>query len=123
MEIQGKITKLLGEQTGTGKNGQWRKREYIIETEDKFPKKICFNLWGERIDQFHLKEGDRVKIFFDLESREFNGRWYTDVKAWKVESAVKGSKNDYPVEESPSMGESSESIDNPPPLTEDDLPF
>lgn len=86
MEITGKIVQLLAKQTGQGKNGTWEKQEYIIETEGKFPKKVCFNLWGDKIGQFNLKEGDQVQVSYDLESREFNGRWYTDVKAWNVQN-------------------------------------
>ena len=83
MELTGKIISALPLQTGEGKNGPWKKQEYIIETFDKIPRKVCFSLWGEKIDQFHLNEGDEAEVMFDLESREFNGRWYTDVKAWK----------------------------------------
>jgi hypothetical protein len=83
MEITGNIIQLLSLQTGTGKNGTWRKQEYILETSDKIPRKVCFSLWGDKIDQFPLAEGDEAEIMFDLESREYNGRWYTEVKAWK----------------------------------------
>ena len=68
----------------------WKKQEYVIETFDKIPRKVCFSLWGEKIDQFELNEGDEAEVMFDLESREYNGRWYTDVKAWKC---VKRTKN------------------------------
>jgi hypothetical protein len=115
MEIEGKITQLLAEQTGQGKNGQWRKKEYVMETGDQYPKKVCFNIWGDKIDQFKVKEGDAVKVFFDLESREFNGRWYTDVKAWKIESQGASTSELPPLPDGPPM-------DIPPP-GEDDLPF
>ncbi|MDD2799184.1 MAG: DUF3127 domain-containing protein [Bacteroidales bacterium] len=84
MEITGKIVQLLPLQTGQGKNGVWKKQDYIIEFGDQYPKKVCFNIWGDKIDTFDLKEGEEVKVDFDIESREFNGRWYTDVKAWNV---------------------------------------
>ena len=83
MELRGKIIKLLPLQTGTGKNGIWKKQEYVIETSDKIPRKLCFSLWGDKIEQFQLTEGDQAEISFDLESREYNGRWYTEAKAWK----------------------------------------
>lgn len=122
MESTGKVIQLLGEQTGEGRNGKWRKREYVIETSEQFPKKICFNLWGEKIDQFPMKEGDVVKVSFDIESREFNGRWYTDVKAWKVENGAKStSGGQKPAEQVDSSSEAPEY--NAPPMTEDDLPF
>ena len=77
-------------QTGTGKNGTWKKQEFILETPGQISRKICFSLWGDKIDQFNPTEGDETEVSFDLESREYNGRWYTDVKAWKVEPASGG---------------------------------
>ena len=85
MELSGKITKLLPLQTGQGKNGTWKKQEYILEYGEQYPKSVCFNLWGDKIDQYALNEGDDVTVFFDVESREYNGRYYTDVKGWRVD--------------------------------------
>lgn len=122
MEIQGKIIQLLPEQSGAGKNGQWRKREYVLETQDQYPKKVCFNMWGDKIDQNPVNVGDSVKVLFDLESREFNGKWYTDVKAWKIEGqSASTSKNI--TQETPENFDLSAPDYNAPPLTEDDLPF
>jgi hypothetical protein len=84
MELSGKIIKVLPLQSGTGKNGVWKKQEYIIESNGQIPRKVCFSLWGDKIDQFKLQEGLDAEVMFDIESREFNGRWYTEVKAWKV---------------------------------------
>ena len=84
MEIRGKIIELLPEKSGQSANGGWRKQEYILETDGQYPKKICFMAWGEKIDQFNIKHGETVEVSVDLESRAYNGRWYTDVKAWKV---------------------------------------
>lgn len=122
MEIQGKVIELLKEQSGEGRNGKWRKREYVIETQDQYPKKVCFNMWGDRIDQFQMKEGDVVNVHFDIESREFNGRWYTDVKAWKVEQVGAGTSDLPPLPDQGATEISSPDL-NPPPPGEDDLPF
>ena len=84
MEISGKIIELLEVKSGQSANGEWRKQEYILETETQYPKKVCFMAWGDKIDQFNLQQGEAVEVSIDLESREYNGRWYTDVKAWKV---------------------------------------
>ena len=84
MEIRGKIIELLPEKSGQSANGGWRKQEYILETDGQYPKKICFMAWGDKIDQFNIKLGESVEVSVDLESRAYNGRWYTDVKAWKV---------------------------------------
>lgn len=85
MDISGKVIQVLPKQTGNGKNGVWEKQEYVIEIEGTYPKKVCFNLWSPKIAQFDIKEGEFLNVSVDIESREYNGRWYTDVKAWKVE--------------------------------------
>ena len=84
MEIKGKIIEILPEKSGQSANGEWRKQEYILETDTSYPKKICFMAWGDKIGEFNLQQGENVEVSVDLESREYNGRWYTDVKAWKV---------------------------------------
>ena len=116
MELTGKITHVLEEKSGTSARGPWRKQEYVIETLGEYPKQVCFMVWGDKIDQFEIAEGQELTVHFDLESREYNGRWYTDVKAWRVETAEAGG---------PPPSE-----DKPPPPTEapptdfdDDIPF
>lgn len=111
MEVNGKIVQLLGVQTGQGKNGTWKKQEFILETGDQYPKKICIAVWGDKIDMSQYRIGDPVQVSFDVESREYNGRWYTDVKAWKV--VAQGQAGSEPP---PYNGP----ID---PVHEDDLPF
>lgn len=124
MEISGTIIHILPEESGTGKNGnQWRKQYFILETKDQFPKKVCIQAWNEKIEQFGLKVGDEATVSFDVESREYNGKWYTDVKAWKVQkgtaapSTTSASTN--------SSGNSTEPARIPPPMDDnlDDLPF
>jgi len=84
LEISGKIIEILEVKSGKSANGEWRKQEYVLETEAQYPKKVCFMAWGDKIDQFNIQQGETVEVSIDLESREYNGRWYTDVKAWKV---------------------------------------
>ena len=84
MNIEGKIIEVLDEQSGEGANGSWRKQDYILETQGDYPKKICFCIWGEKIDEFAIKKDEEANVSINLESREYNGKWYTDVKAWKV---------------------------------------
>ena len=85
MDISGKVIQILPKQTGAGKNGPWEKQDYVVEIQGTYPKKVCFNLWGAKISQFDIKEGEFINIGVDIESREYQGRWYTDVRAWKVE--------------------------------------
>lgn len=92
MEVTGKIIFVLPEVSGTSKAGKpWKKREYVLETTDgSFPQKIHFNFFGDRADQFPLKEGQIIKLSFDINSREFNGRWYTDISGWRAEEVTAG---------------------------------
>ncbi|PPR75001.1 MAG: hypothetical protein CFH06_02025 [Alphaproteobacteria bacterium MarineAlpha3_Bin5] len=87
MELSGKIIQLLPEKSGESSRGPWRKQEYILETEGQYSKTVCFMVWSDKIDEFAIKEGENLIVSIDLESREYNGRWYTDVRAWKVARA------------------------------------
>jgi hypothetical protein len=84
MELTGRIVQVLPEKSGTSSRGTWRKQEYVIEIPGDYPKQVCFMVWGERIDQFAIREGQELTVAIDIESREYQGRWYTDVKAWRV---------------------------------------
>jgi len=90
MEIIGKLIQKMPMQSGISKTGNsWQKQEFVIETLEQFPRKICANLWGERTAVLEtLAIDDKVVMNFDLESREFNGKWYTDVKAYKLEPVI-----------------------------------
>ncbi len=124
MEISGRIISILSEQSGEGRNGPWRKQDFILETDGQYPRKVCVSVWGDKIDQFSLKEGEQLTASVNIESREYNGRWYTDVKAWKVEREAQGAGF------SPAGG-NPPPFDSPPPAeeppesasAEDDLPF
>ena len=115
MELTAKLIQLLPLQTGTGKNGEWKKQDIIVETDGTYPKKVCISIWGDKINTSQLQVGRQLKVSFDVESREYNGRWYTDVKAWKVEAAEGGSSA-APAAKEEDFQSSSFSSD-------DDLPF
>lgn len=85
MEISGKVIKILPAQTGKSAKGEWKKQDFIIETQEQYPKNVCITVWNSKIEVDNF-EGKIVKVSFDIESREFKERWYTDVKAWKIES-------------------------------------
>lgn len=88
MEITGKIIFAFPEMGGTSKAGNaWKKREYVLETLETYPRKVHFDFFGERADQYPLNVGDVIKLSFDIESREYNGRWYTSIRGWKSEPA------------------------------------
>ena len=122
MQINTKLISLLPLQTGEGKNGPWKKQDIIVETEGEYPKKICISIWGDKIDESQLQIGNMLNVNFDIESREYNGRWYTDVKAWKVEVAGKSSA---PVDNTASSGTTVSPSPEVPSTSDesDDLPF
>ena len=84
MQLKAKLVEILPLQTGKGKNGEWRKQDIVVETQEKYPKKVCVSIWGDKLEGVALKPQELYDISFDIESREFNGKWYTDVKAWKT---------------------------------------
>lgn len=119
-----RLVQLNPVQTGEGKNGPWKKQEVIVETEGQYPKKICVIVWGDKIDINRFKIGDMIDVYFDVESREYNGKWYTDVKAWKIEPAGQSGAIDGEYS-APAQTRSYAPPPPPPlPLPEDkDLPF
>ncbi len=115
LEISGKLIKKLPEQTGEGKFGKWIKQDFIIETTDQYPKKVCFSTWGDKTDILKkFSEGDKITVSFNPESREYNERWYTDLRAWKIIGETDNIPEDIP----PPFSEE----DIPPP-EEEDIPF
>ncbi len=95
IEISGKLSQILPIQSGSGRTGtDWKKQEFIIETEDQFPKKVCMNLWGDKVEELkNFTIGQTIKASVNIESREFNGRWYTDIRAWKLENLSQETAN------------------------------
>ncbi|MDR2474655.1 MAG: DUF3127 domain-containing protein [Bacteroidales bacterium] len=87
MQLTAKLALVLPAETGVGRNGEWKKQQLVLETDGQYPKKICIIVWGDKINIAQLKIGEQLTVDFDVESREFNGRWYTDIKAWKIERA------------------------------------
>ena len=87
MEITGKIIAVLPERGGVSKTGnEWKMQEYVLETQEQYPRKMCFNVFGsDKIAQFNIQAGEEMTVSFDINAREYNGRWYNDIRAWKVE--------------------------------------
>ncbi len=121
MDITGKIIALLPAQTGNSARGEWKRQDFILETQEQYPRKVCIENWNDKIDLNVFGIGKLVTVSINIESREFNGKWYTGVKGWKAVAA--GSENTTaPIQDSfvPPPG------DIPPPSDEmetDDLPF
>jgi hypothetical protein len=126
MQLTANLVQILPMETGMGRNGEWKKQSIIVETDGQFPKKVCITAWGDKINPAQLRTGNRLTIDFDLESREYNGRWYTDVKAWKIEIAgnVPSNSPEPQLPPAPPAYPNYTPSDMPPePQTPDDLPF
>jgi len=122
LEITGKLIHLMPEESGTGKTGNgWRKKNFVIETSDQYPKKIAFALWGDKIDlleSLNTKEGDVLKVSFEVESREYAGKWFTDAKAWRIQKESAAESHDSSMDDGFGGFE-----DMPPPDDDANLPF
>ena len=91
MEISGKIIQVLPEQGGVSKTSgkEWKLQAYVLETQEQYPRKVYFEVFGEdRIKANPCQLDDVVTVSFDIESREFNGKWYTSIRAWKIQQGV-----------------------------------
>lgn len=124
LEITGKIAQILPIETGEGKNGQWKKQFFVLDfMEGNYPKKVSISFWGDKTDALKgLQPGQNVKVSFNVESREYNGRWYTDVKAWRLETldgSQQGNSNSGPGQE-PEFSSSDNQFSGGP---DNDLPF
>jgi len=122
MEVSGKVIAVQPVQTGEGKNGQWKKQEYVIEYDQnsQYPRRMMFNLWGEKIDQHQIQDGQEIKVSFDIDCREYNGRWYNDIRAWKIEAEDGNAPADSGFVQAPQSAASPMSL---PPDETSDLPF
>ncbi|MDR1668060.1 MAG: DUF3127 domain-containing protein [Bacteroidales bacterium] len=120
MEIKGKLFKKMPVQTGQGRNGEWKKQEIILEQEGTYPRKVCVAVWGDKLDIASIAEGTMLNVTVDVESREWNDKWYTDLKAWKIDVLD--------ANQSPQSGSGDYPPPPPPPPSfesgqPDDLPF
>lgn len=123
--IEGQITAILPETRGVGQRGEWVSQDFVLKTDDNYPKNICFTILGaDKIKEANIKIGDVVSIGVNIESREFNGRWYTSIKAWSVkkkfeaQAAKQAPPAPTPQPSQPTQTQTSSSVDNT-----DNLPF
>ena len=123
MEIKGTIIAALPEVSGvSSRSGNpWKKREYVLEnTEGNFPRKVAFTCFGENADKIQLQGGQAVTMYFDVESREYNGRWYTDIRCWRCD--VEQPAAAAAPAPAPGITSTAPGAVPPPPLP-DDIPF
>lgn len=115
MKIKGQITQILEEQTGESPKGKWVKRSFLLEIDEQYPKQIKIDAFGEKCNPEFIKLNNMVEIDINIESKEFNGKYYTNINAFKI--SLIGKSN----EQQPQMP-----ISKPTEQTvskDDDLPF
>lgn len=100
MQIKGSVIQIFKPESGVSRGGKdWKKQEFLIETNEQFPKKICFALFGDKISLLEgISEGQEVEVYFSVESRDFNGKWYHNINAWKIDRATAAPSGNYPPE-------------------------
>ena len=122
MELTGKVIAVLEARGGVSKasGNPWKVQEYVIETHEQYPRKMCFDVFGEdKIAQFNIQMGEELTVSFDIDAREWQGRWFNSIRAWKVErvAAAAAAPADAPF---PPMGAP---VDFAASDEKDDLPF
>jgi hypothetical protein len=118
LSVKGKISSKLSVESGTSKAGkEWKKQSFLVDTGAQYNPEICFQLFGdEKIAMLeHYNIGDQVEVSFNLSSREWNGRYFHNVDAWKIEKIGEGIVESEHLEEPPVFDASASE--------EDDLPF
>lgn len=92
MELIGKIIQVLPERSGTSARtgSEWRMGSYVLETTtDRFPRKMMFEVFGsDKIQQFNIQVGEMLRVSFDIDAREYQGRWYNSIRAWNVDRNI-----------------------------------
>jgi len=118
MQIKGKVTQLLAPQSGQGKNGEWKKQDFILETEEQYPKKVCITIFG---DKLKVSEGQNITAHINVESREYNEKWYTNITMWKFDQEKENHSEEYLQQQSSAPDLPQASLDGKD--GDDNLPF
>ncbi len=127
MELSGKVYKVNPVESGEGKNGVWKKQQVVLEIDNgKYPKKVAVVFWGDLVNSDSFAEGRDISVEFEVESREYNGKWYTDVKAWRINNNNNNtSSNNNAAKATPvqNAAPAYTTADVPADQIDDDLPF
>lgn len=100
MAIRGKIICIGQNESGVSRSGKnWQKQTYVLETEGQYPKKVAFAIMNDKITQANIQMGQTVEVEIDAESREYQGKWYTNLTAWRINNLgfVQQPQNQQPV--------------------------
>ena len=134
LELEGTIRQRMGVQSGTSARGAWAKQEFVLEFPDgNFTSQACFTAFGQdKVNELaKYQDGDKVRVSFNLRSREYNGRWYNDLQVWRIAPAGQAAPTapaaapayEAPVYNAPMQQAPAPTLDDMPGESEDDLPF
>lgn len=121
MEFEGVVYKIMPVQQGTSARGEWQRQEVIFELTAEFSRKVCVTFFNKPSEVAKLREGAAYTVSVNIESREYNGRWYTDVRAWRIQP--KESAQPAPVVPEAAPLEEPRYTASAPAAEVDDLPF
>ncbi len=111
MEFDGSVYKVLPVVKGTSARGEWVKQDVVFELPGEYSRKACVSFWGDKAeDAAKLREGEELNISVNIESREFNGRWFTELRAWKITRKAEAVSVSAPATDFP-------------PIMSDDIPY
>lgn len=120
MEFEGTVYKIMPVTKGTSARGDWQRQDVVFEMQDgPYTRKICVTFFNRPDDVARLKEGATYNVSVNIESREYNGRWYTDIRAWRIQP--KQAETPAPMPDMPPLGEEPSYASTPAEV--DDLPF
>lgn len=124
MEFEGVVWRVLPQIKGTSARGEWVKQEVVFELPGEFNRKICVGFWGDKADDAAtLKPGETIAVSANVESREYNGRWYTEVRAWRINRKSTAESQPYAAENLPPLDAFSAEEPVSSATDVDDLPF
>ena len=134
MEIQGKVIVALPERSGVSTRGEWKSQEFVIETHESYPKKMVFVVFGaEHLQRFNIQVGQEITVYFNIDAREYNGRWFNSITAWDVKGASVNPQTTQQAQQAQRTQYAQKAQQAPPQQTyqqpsspvphEDDLPF
>jgi len=121
MKIEGIVKTVLPVRAGTTQKGEWASMDFVLETQERYPQVVVINIFGkDKIDAYALKSGDMVSVDFEFRAREYNGRWYNEIRAWAVNHL--GQETAQPVAQGAAFATPPEAPQTPD-TTDDNLPF
>lgn len=121
MEFEGVVYKIMPATKGTSARGDWQRQEVIFEMPSEFSRKVCVTFFNKESEVARLNEGATYTVSVNIESREYNGRWYTDVRAWRVQPKQEAAPA--PMPDMPPVGEEPSYTSSAASAEVDDLPF